>query len=445
MDISALLNPSSPQEADSPRPGARVDGHGRISQQYSSFFHPDHGQRIQRPQPMHPVIHPPQLVGGHDRQDPRTLFSTRSVQENHARRENAPLSDNRVPPIDLSSEAIHRMLNWEFGDPIPKGRRLTVPSYATPLEPPHRQETESTASFHQWLESSTRETHLANRNTDHPVWLSTPTLRRLVEPQPIGFTSPIYPRHPPRAGDMPPPSRPPRPEPQPVAQNKEKQKPTPNENELIACVDREVVLTEFENVAAHTAKCDLCNKRNSQGMSRCMSCGWQSCHPCTIARGCFRTHRAGGRLHTGPVRQEDLVMPEKVKGKKAKAKAKKETTTQTRKNARRALTSARRTSRKYSVASTGDGSGNDIETLLGGAHNLYSLSAAALGPMAGSIPNAFGQDRMASGLSRSHERRVDDAQEEQTSEDTVTRDSDPSDPDYDPGDSDSQEQMSKRC
>lgn len=62
MDIAALLNPSSPQEAVPPRPGARVDGHDRISQQYSSFFHPDHGQRIQRPQPMHPIIHLPQLV-----------------------------------------------------------------------------------------------------------------------------------------------------------------------------------------------------------------------------------------------------------------------------------------------------------------------------------------------------------------------------------------------
>lgn len=72
-------------------------------------------------------------------------------------------------------------------------------------------------------------------------------------------------------------------------------------------------------------------------------------------------------------------MSEKAKGKKAKAKAKKESTTQARRNARQALASARRTSRKCSVASTGDGSGSDIETLLGGAHNLYSLSAAALG------------------------------------------------------------------
>lgn len=62
--------------------------------------------------------------------------------------------------------------------------------------------------------------------------------------------------------------------------------------------------------------------------------------------------------------------------------------------------------------------------------------------MAGRVSNTFGQDHVAPGFSHS-ERKVDDAQEEQTSEGTVTRDSDPSDPDYDPGDADSQEQVSR--
>lgn len=63
--------------------------------------------------------------------------------------------------------------------------------------------------------------------------------------------------------------------------------------------------------------------------------------------------------------------------------------------------------------------------------------------MAGRIPNTFGQDHEASELSRVREHRVDDAQEDITTEDSQTCDSNPSDPDYDPGDSDSQEQVSR--
>lgn len=64
---------------------------------------------------------------------------------------------------------------------------------------------------------------------------------------------------------------------------------------------------DFEPVTAHTAKCDLCNSRNDSGMSRCTSCGWQSCHACTIANGCTRTHNAGSRLHTGPIEKSKLL------------------------------------------------------------------------------------------------------------------------------------------
>lgn len=77
-----------------------------------------------------------------------------------------------------------------------------------------------------------------------------------------------------------------------------------------------VVHTKFEAVAAHTAKCDLCNTRNDSGMSRCQSCGWQSCHACTISNGRTRTHQAGSRTHTGPIDRGLLVSSPKGKGKK---------------------------------------------------------------------------------------------------------------------------------
>ncbi|KAE8374987.1 hypothetical protein BDV26DRAFT_299897 [Aspergillus bertholletiae] len=71
-------------------------------------------------------------------------------------------------------------------------------------------------------------------------------------------------------------------------------------------VGREVILCEFEELVVHTAKCDICNKRNSCGMSRCLTCGWQTCNQCTIDRGYFRTHHINGNIHTGPTSQNDL-------------------------------------------------------------------------------------------------------------------------------------------
>lgn len=76
--------------------------------------------------------------------------------------------------------------------------------------------------------------------------------------------------------------------------------------------------TQFEEVTAHTAKCDLCNARNDSGMSRCLSCGWQSCHACTINNGCARTHNAGSRVHTCPIDRTQLVSSSSPKGRKKK-------------------------------------------------------------------------------------------------------------------------------
>ena len=55
----------------------------------------------------------------------------------------------------------------------------------------------------------------------------------------------------------------------------------------------------FETITAHTAKCDLCNGRNRQRMTRCRDCGWQCCQTCARKDGASRTHvlAGGSRVH----------------------------------------------------------------------------------------------------------------------------------------------------
>lgn len=60
---------------------------------------------------------------------------------------------------------------------------------------------------------------------------------------------------------------------------------------------RETTIVRFAEVAAHTAKCDECDKRNRDGMSRCLTCGWQCCRKCLNARGGDRTHRSFTSIH----------------------------------------------------------------------------------------------------------------------------------------------------
>lgn len=50
------------------------------------------------------------------------------------------------------------------------------------------------------------------------------------------------------------------------------------------------ITVQFKGVTAHTAKCDVCNKRNRDIMMRCVKCGWQCCEECLKAR-------SGGRAH----------------------------------------------------------------------------------------------------------------------------------------------------
>ena len=60
---------------------------------------------------------------------------------------------------------------------------------------------------------------------------------------------------------------------------------------------RQTVSVQFSDVAAHTAKCDQCDKRNKDGMTRCLACGWQCCRRCLADRGGDRTHRSFTSTH----------------------------------------------------------------------------------------------------------------------------------------------------
>ncbi|KAI9845090.1 MAG: hypothetical protein M1837_005094 [Sclerophora amabilis] len=48
--------------------------------------------------------------------------------------------------------------------------------------------------------------------------------------------------------------------------------------------------TNFNQVTIHTAKCDLCNRRNYATLQRCTLCGWSCCAPCWLERGGDGTH-----------------------------------------------------------------------------------------------------------------------------------------------------------
>ncbi|KAJ5125820.1 hypothetical protein N7526_007997 [Penicillium atrosanguineum] len=54
--------------------------------------------------------------------------------------------------------------------------------------------------------------------------------------------------------------------------------------------ERKALMVPFEELQAHTAKCDDCDRRNSEGMSRCKLCGWQCCRKCQAIRGGDKTH-----------------------------------------------------------------------------------------------------------------------------------------------------------
>jgi len=69
---------------------------------------------------------------------------------------------------------------------------------------------------------------------------------------------------------------------------------------------RPIVFVPFEEIAAHTAKCDDCDRRNSDGMIRCLSCGWQCCRKCQELRGGDKTHETVRGQHAPDDEQSTL-------------------------------------------------------------------------------------------------------------------------------------------
>ncbi|PLB55515.1 hypothetical protein P170DRAFT_470926 [Aspergillus steynii IBT 23096] len=157
--------------------------------------------------------------------------------------------------------------------------------------------------------------------------------------------------------------------------------------------DSSAELTEFVVVEAHTAKCDICNKRNSQGMTRCAECGWQTCNACTIKNHYFRSHQAGTALHVGPVDKKDLPTAASVKKAKQAAKRKREDpdyvpeSERGSKKKRTAKSQVRATEYAFKPSSSSslDGSPNEAgsaglretDAVVNAARNLYAMSLEA--------------------------------------------------------------------
>ena len=70
---------------------------------------------------------------------------------------------------------------------------------------------------------------------------------------------------------------------------------------------RQTIKVQFTDVAAHTAKCDECDGRNKDGMTRCHACGWQCCRKCLGERPAGRIHNSSTSVHTPE--DESLLQP----------------------------------------------------------------------------------------------------------------------------------------
>ncbi|KAK1146319.1 hypothetical protein N8T08_003106 [Aspergillus melleus] len=153
-------------------------------------------------------------------------------------------------------------------------------------------------------------------------------------------------------------------------------------------------VTKFIDVDAHTAKCDVCNKRNVQGMTRCVECGWQTCNACTVKNNNFRSHRSGTVLHVGPVDKKKLPTAASVRKGKQAAKRKREDpdyvpeSEKASKKKRATKTQVRMTgstSNPSSISSSPDGSPNESafadlsedESISNAAQALYAMSMEA--------------------------------------------------------------------
>lgn len=67
--------------------------------------------------------------------------------------------------------------------------------------------------------------------------------------------------------------------------------PTPSHSIPRAPLDiTQILHIHFVEVKTHTAKCDICNKRNKSTLQRCIKCGWSICAPCFLAKGSVAEH-----------------------------------------------------------------------------------------------------------------------------------------------------------
>ncbi|KAF9888699.1 hypothetical protein FE257_008457 [Aspergillus nanangensis] len=404
MDIALLLNPAPSEDDDSSVTDTRNQHPEEVrlrKRKYLPSFGPgvrSQERHLVHPQPIRPTLpeSPLDQVGG-----PCHGKTLRPLYENNS----IPTSRHILlePSLSPSNKSSHEYSvqsrggtwgPWNPGDPIPPGMRLTVPPYPLKVPVPKHgriliPEGENAESLRPYLECAAPASNSSNQCNDVEHHAA---IDRMQEPDPIPFTylpvPPDRPRYTPRNED----NDPPVPNPPVTPIGKHSAQKIIDES-IVPKHNREVILTEFEIVTAHTAKCDLCNKRNTLGMSRCLSCGWQSCHPCTSARGWFRTHHAGTRIHTGPIDQSLLESSSRLKGKKsAKSKARNDITTRSphstkgksRKHSRRTRALTGRKKQKSSATTPADSSPSQADDatgtdpLLNGAQNLYDLSSEAL-------------------------------------------------------------------
>ncbi|KNG82532.1 hypothetical protein ANOM_009663 [Aspergillus nomiae NRRL 13137] len=293
-------------------------------------------QHLFHPQPIRPAVGPACL---RQSTDPNGAIDSFSLHESLFGQ--TELSPGGRHFTTIEGQYLHRpaprfpneYVNWRFGDPIPLGWRVTVTPRVVNSPRPEQ---------HHILVPDTEIVESYERHRDpSPSFLLCPRPDRTViehaailhnmrnsELEPVTVENPKIVSRPESAredtimdfGD-PREQSPPEETTVPETTNE----PGDMLQFPMPVMGKEVILCEFEELATHTAKCDICNKRNSSGMSRCLTCGWQTCNPCTIARGYFRTHHVNGNIHTGPTSQDNLdaAAEEILKTKKKSSSPKK--------------------------------------------------------------------------------------------------------------------------
>ncbi|KAE8419088.1 hypothetical protein BDV36DRAFT_294545 [Aspergillus pseudocaelatus] len=294
---------------------------------------PQTSQHLFHPQPIRPTVGPACLST-----DPSGAIDSFSLRESlFGQTELSPGARNFTIESQYLQRSAPRFpteyVNWRFGDPIPSGWRVTVTPRVvnSPRPEQHRilvPDIETSESYERRRDISALS--LFCSQPDHTVIEHAAILHNMrnSESEPVIAQNPKIVFRPGSAledtnmdyGDPHKQSSP-----KETTALKTTNEPGDTFPSPMPVMGKEVILCEFEELTTHTAKCDVCNKRNSSGMSRCLTCGWQTCYPCTIARGYFRTHHVNGNIHTGPTSQNDLnaATEEISKAKKKSSPSKK--------------------------------------------------------------------------------------------------------------------------